>query len=159
MIDKLKLWLQAEISSKLLSTPPFESYAEIAEQFTKELHSTQLPHGLREEVKRQAVLTLLAIMEVRTRKILWELGQGRTLENVTAEEERLVRPLVKILQAQPQGRKAEDYVVVQFLMSHPAVLTEDFVQIGPFNRGDLAKLPSRDAKDLERQGVVRRFMQ
>jgi DNA replication factor GINS len=43
-------------------------------------------------------------------------------------------------------------------MPHPAIVTEDFIQVGPFAKGDLAKLPLRDAKDLEERKIVRRFL-
>jgi DNA replication factor GINS len=158
MIEKLRLWLAAEINSRLLADPPFSSYAEVAEEFIRELEKTPLPQTLLDKVKEQLVSTLLAIIEVRMRKIVWELGQGRVPGRMTAEEDRLVRPLLKIQQAGPQKRRAHDYVLVQFLMPHPAIVTEDFVQVGPFAKGDLAKLPLRDAKDLEERKIVRRFL-
>jgi DNA replication factor GINS len=158
MIEKLRLWLAAEINSRLLADPPFSSYAEVAEEFIRELEKTPLPQTLLDKVKEQLVSTLLTIIEVRMRKIVWELGQGRVPGRMTAEEDRLVRPLLKIQQAGPQKRRAHDYVLVQFLMSHPAIVTEDFVQVGPFAKGDLAKLPLRDAKDLEERKIVRRFL-
>jgi DNA replication factor GINS len=158
MIEKLRLWLAAEINSRLLADPPFSSYAEVAEEFIRELEKTPLPQTLLDKVKEQLVSTLLTIIEVRMRKIVWELGQGRVPGRMTAEEDRLVRPLLKIQQAGPQKRRAHDYVLVQFLMPHPAIVTEDFVQVGPFAKGDLAKLPLRDAKDLEERKIVRRFL-
>ncbi|MCC6032189.1 MAG: DNA replication initiation complex subunit [Pyrobaculum sp.] len=158
MIEKLRLWLAAEINSRLLADPPFSSYAEVAEEFIRELEKTPLPQTLLDKVKEQLVSTLLAIIEVRMRKIVWELGQGRVPGRMTAEEDRLVRPLLKIQQAGPQKRRAHDYVLVQFLMPHPAIVTEDFIQVGPFAKGDLAKLPLRDAKDLEERKIVRRFL-
>jgi DNA replication factor GINS len=158
MIEKLRLWLVAEINSRLLADPPFSSYAEVAEEFIRELEKTPLPQTLLDKVKEQLVSTLLAIIEVRMRKIVWELGQGRVPGRMTAEEDRLVRPLLKIQQAGPQKRRAHDYVLVQFLMPHPAIVTEDFIQVGPFAKGDLAKLPLRDAKDLEERKIVRRFL-
>jgi DNA replication factor GINS len=158
MIEKLRLWLAAEINSRLLADPPFSSYAEVAEEFIRELEKTPLPQTLLDKVKEQLVSTLLAIIEVRMRKIVWELGQGRVPGRMTAEEDRLVRPLLKIQQAGPQKRRAHDYVLVQFLMPHPAIVTEDFIQVGPFAKGDLAKLPLRDAKDLEERRIVRRFL-
>jgi DNA replication factor GINS len=158
MIEKLRLWLAAEINSRLLADPPFSSYAEVAEEFIRELEKTPLPQTLLDKVKEQLVSTLLTIIEVRMRKIVWELGQGRVPGRMTAEEDRLVRPLLKIQQAGPQKRRAHDYVLVQFLMPHPAIVTEDFIQVGPFAKGDLAKLPLRDAKDLEERKIVRRFL-
>lgn len=158
MIEKLRLWLAAEINSRLLADPPFSSYAEVAEEFIRELEKTSLPQTLLDKVKEQLVSTLLAIIEVRMRKIVWELGQGRVPGRMTAEEDRLVRPLLKIQQAGPQKRRAHDYVLVQFLMPHPAIVTEDFIQVGPFAKGDLAKLPLRDAKDLEERKIARRFL-
>ncbi|MEM1570523.1 DNA replication initiation complex subunit [Pyrobaculum sp.] len=158
MIEKLRLWLLAELNSRVLSDPPFSSYAEVAERFAKELQSVSLPQGLHEEVKSQVMSTVLTIMELRLRKIVWELSRGRVPTNVTAEEDRLIRPLAKIKQAGPQAKRAQDYVVVQFLTRHPAIVTEDFIQVGPFDKGDLAKLPLRDAKDLEERGVARRFL-
>ncbi|AAL64627.1 hypothetical protein [Pyrobaculum aerophilum] len=158
MIEKLRLWLLAEINSRVLSDPPFNSYAEIAEQYVKELQNSPLPQSLQDQIKEHISSTLLTIMELRLRKIIWELSQGREPSRVTAEEERLIRPIVKIRHAGVQKKRAQHYVVVQFLTSHPAIVTEDFVQIGPFSRGDLAKLPLRDAKDLEERGVARRFL-
>ena len=158
MIEKLRLWLAAEINSRFLADPPFSSYAEAAEEFIRELEKNPLPQSLLDKVKEQTVSTLLTIIEIRTRKIIWELSQGRLPGRMTAEEDRLVRPLVKIQQAGPQRRRVQDYVVVQFLVPHPAIVTEDFVQIGPFAKGDLAKLPARDAKDLEERRIVRRFL-
>jgi DNA replication factor GINS len=158
MIEKLRLWLAAEINSRLLADPPFSSYAEVAEEFIRELEKTPLPQTLLDKVKEQLVSTLLTIIEVRMRKIVWELGQGRVPGRMTAEEDRLVRPLLKIQQAGPQKRRAHDYVLVQFLMPHPAIVTEDFIQVGPFAKGDLAKLPLRDAQDLEERKIVRRFL-
>ncbi len=158
MIEKLRLWLAAEINARLLADPPFSSYAEVAEEFIRELEKTPLPQTLLDKVKEQLVSTLLTIIEVRMRKIVWELGQGRVPGRMTAEEDRLVRPLLKIQQAGPQKRRAHDYVLVQFLMPHPAIVTEDFIQVGPFAKGDLAKLPLRDAKDLEERKIVRRFL-
>ncbi|MCI4447744.1 MAG: DNA replication complex GINS family protein [Pyrobaculum sp.] len=158
MIEKLRLWLAAEINSRLLADPPFSSYAEVAEEFIRELEKTPLPQTLLDKVKEQLVSILLTIIEIRMRKIVWELGQGRVPGRMTAEEDRLVRPLVKIQQAGPQRRRAHDYVLVQFLMPHPAIVTEDFIQVGPFAKGDLAKLPLRDAKDLEERKIVKRFL-
>jgi len=158
MIEKLRLWLVAEINSRLLADPPFSSYAEVAEEFIRELEKTPLPQTLLDKVKEQLVSILLTIIEIRMRKIVWELGQGRVPGRMTAEEDRLVRPLVKIQQAGPQKRRAHDYVLVQFLMPHPAIVTEDFIQVGPFAKGDLAKLPLRDAKDLEERKIVKRFL-
>jgi hypothetical protein len=158
MIEKLRLWLVAEINSRFLADPPFNSYAEVAEEFVKELENNPLPQSLLDKVKEQMVSMLLTLIEIRMRKILWELSQGRVPAKMTAEEDRLVRPLVKIQQAGSQRRRVQDYVFVQFLVSHPAIITEDFVQIGPFSKGDLAKLPVRDAKDLEERKIVRRFL-
>ncbi len=158
MIEKLRLWLEAEINSRLLADPPFSSYAEIAEEFMRKLEEAPLPQALLDKIKEQIVSILLAIIEIRISKIIWELSQGRVPSRMTAEEDRLVRPLVKIQQAGPQKRRAHDYVLVQFLMPHPAIVTEDFVQVGPFAKGDLAKLPLRDAKDLEERKIVRRFL-
>ncbi|ACB40606.1 hypothetical protein [Pyrobaculum neutrophilum] len=157
MIEKLRLWLSAEVNSRFLTDPPYGSYAEAAEEFARELQRSPLPQALQDRVKEQAASMLLTIMEIRTRKILWELSQGRVPGRMTAEEERLVGPIAKIKQAGPQRRRAQDYVVVQFLVPHPAIVTEEFVQIGPFAKGDLAKLPARDARDLEERGVARRF--
>ncbi|AET32904.1 hypothetical protein [Pyrobaculum ferrireducens] len=158
MIEKIRLWLSAELNSRILSDPPFSSYAEAAEQFLRELQNAPLPQGVLDQVKEQVSAALLTIMELRLRKIVWELGQARVPSRVTAEEDRLIRPLVKIRQAGPQRKRAQEYVVVQFLVDHPTIVTEDFVQVGPFTRGDLAKLPLRDAKDLEERGVARRFL-
>ncbi|ABL87614.1 conserved hypothetical protein [Pyrobaculum islandicum DSM 4184] len=157
MIEKLRLWLTAEVNSRLLTEPPYSSYAEVAERFIKELQNSPLPQSLQDKVKDHIISTLLAIVDLRIKKILWELSQGRTPSNMTAEEERLIGPLLKIRQASPQRKKSQNYVVVQFLVSHPAIVTEEFIQIGPFAKGDLAKLPARDAKDLEERGVAKRF--
>ncbi|MEZ0319525.1 MAG: DNA replication initiation complex subunit [Pyrobaculum sp.] len=157
MIEKLRLWLQAEVNSRFLSDPPFTSYAEAAELFVKEAQNAPLPQSLFEKTKEHVAAVLLTILEIRTRKIFWELSQGRIPARLTAEEERLVRPLMKILKAHPQKKKEQEYVIVQFLTPYPVIATEDFIQLGPFNKGDLAKLPLRDAKDLEEQGFVRRL--
>jgi DNA replication factor GINS len=141
MIEKLRLWLAAEINSRLLADPPFSSYAEVAEEFIRELEKTPLPQTLLDKVKEQLVSTLLTIIEVRMRKIVWELGQGRVPGRMTAEEDRLVRPLLKIQQAGPQKRRAHDYVLVQFLMPHPAIVTEDFIQVGPSPRAIWRSFP------------------
>jgi len=155
MIEKLRLWLTAETNSRFLTEPPYGSYAEAAEQFVRDLQNSPLPQSIAEQVKAHVYSTLVTIVELRTRKILWELSQGREPKNTTAEEERLIRPLLKILRARPHRREAQEYVIVQFITPHPAIITEDFKQIGPFNKGDLAKLPPRDAKDLEERGVAR----
>ncbi|MEM1597498.1 MAG: DNA replication initiation complex subunit [Pyrobaculum sp.] len=157
MIEKLRLWLQAEVSSRFLSDPPFSSYAEVAELFIREIQNAPLPQSLHEKTKEHVASILLTILEVRTRKIFWELSQGRVPARLTAEEERLTRPIVKILRARPQKKKEQEYVTVQFLTPYPAIATEEFIQLGPFNKGDLARLPLRDAKDLEEQGVAKRL--
>jgi DNA replication factor GINS len=157
VIEKLRLWLLAEVASRVLAEPPFSSYAEVAERLLRELQSQPIPQSVADGVREYVSSALLTLMELRLRKILWELGQGRVTERMTAEEERLVRPVLKIKQAGAR-KKSQDYVIVQFLMPHPAIITEDFLQVGPFARGDLAKLPTRDAKDLEERGVVRRFL-
>ncbi|MEM0369136.1 MAG: DNA replication initiation complex subunit [Pyrobaculum sp.] len=154
MIEKLRLWLQAEIDSKILAPPHFNSYAEVAEEFIKIFKSQPMPHNLQESVKESVAQLLISIIEIRTRKILWELTQGKEPTNLTEEEERWIRPIVKIRKARPHKKKIDDYVVVQFLMPYTTIVTEDFTQMGPFGRGDLAKLPMSDAKDLERKGVV-----
>ncbi len=157
LIEKLRFWLSAEINSRVLSDPPWDSYLKITEQLAREFRTSPLPQKLQEVVKKEAASILLTLMKVRLGKILWELSRGHTPQNVTLEEERLISSLVKIYKIEPYGAKTQDYVVVQFLVPHPAVVTEDFVQIGPFNRGDLAKLPQIDAKELEMRGVVRKF--
>jgi DNA replication factor GINS len=157
VIEKLRLWLLAEVTSRVLAEPPFGSYAEVAERLLRELQSQPMPQSVADGVREYVSSALLTLIELRLRKILWELGQGRVTERMTAEEERLVRPVLKIKHAGAR-KKSQDYVIVQFLMPHPAIITDDFLQVGPFARGDLAKLPARDAKDLEERGVVRRFL-
>lgn len=157
MIEKLRLWLQAEVNSRLLADPPFSSYAEVAEYFVRLFQSSPTPYALQDDVRENVAQMLLSIIEIRTRKILWELSQGKTPTNLTLEEERLVGPIDKIRSARPHKKKAEDYVVVQFLIDSNSLVTEDFVQIGPFRVGDLAKLSKRDAKELEKKGAARRL--
>lgn len=157
MIEKLAQWLKAEVESHILSPPPYTSYMEAAEIIARELKSYPLPHGVLEKVRGYAASLLVSIMEIRLRKIIDELSLGRLPDKLTAEEERLVAPIEKILRAAPQRKRAQDYVVVQFLTPHPAIVTEDFVQIGPFSKGDLAKLPLRDAKDLVEKGIAKWF--
>ena len=155
MLNRIYAWLSAELSSKLLAKPPAPSYAEIANNVNEELKKAALPPALEEGVRIQLARALASIMEARIRKISAEIYQGREPRDLTAEEERLLGALKRILEM--PTRTSGRYEIVVFLDRFPVISTSDFKQIGPFNKGDLAKIPAEDAKELEAKGVVRRF--
>ncbi|MEZ0249121.1 MAG: DNA replication initiation complex subunit [Thermoproteus sp.] len=155
MLNKIYAWLSAELSSKLLARPPASSYTEIANEINEELKESALPPALEEGVRIQLARALASIIEIRLKKIAADLYQGREPRDLVAEEERLISSLRKILEMPPKtsGR----YEIVLFLNSFQTISTSEFKYIGPFNRGDLAKIPAEDAKELEAKGLVKRF--
>lgn len=155
MLNKIYAWLSAELSSKLLAKPPTTSYTKLAEELNEELKKAALPPALEEGLRIQLARALASIMEIRTRKIVAEVYQGREPRDLTAEEERLLGALRRVLEmpAKTSGR----YEIVVFLERLPVISTSDFKQIGPFNKGDLAKIPVEDARELEAKGYVKRF--
>ncbi|AEA11719.1 hypothetical protein TUZN_0220 [Thermoproteus uzoniensis 768-20] len=155
MLGEIYAWLEAEMNAKLLAKPPAPSYAELVNRLNEELRRTALPPALEEGIRIQLARALASIIELRVRKIAAELYQGREPRDLTAEEERLWGSLKRVLEmpAKASGR----YEIVVFLDKFPIISTSDFKQIGPFNKGDLAKIPTEDARELEAKGVVRRF--
>lgn len=153
-MSKIYAWLSAEMGSKLLAKPPATSYAEIASELSEELRRAALPPALEEGVRIQLARALASIIEIRTRKIVAEIYQGREPRDLTAEEERLLGALRRVLEP---TRTSGRYEIVVFLDWLPVISTSDFKQIGPFNKGDLAKIPVEDARELEARGKVRRF--
>ncbi|MEL9991542.1 MAG: DNA replication initiation complex subunit [Thermoproteus sp.] len=155
MLNKIYAWLSAELSSKLLARPPASSYAELANEINEELKRSALPPALEEGVRIQLARALASVMEIRLKKIVADIYQGREPRDLVAEEERLLGPLRKILETPPKA--SGKYEIVLFLNSFQTISTSEFKQIGPFNRGDLAKIPAEDAKELEAKGLVKRF--
>jgi DNA replication factor GINS len=155
VLGEIYAWLEAEMNAKLLAKPPASSYAELVNKLNEELKRTALPPALEEGIRIQLARALASIIELRVRKIAMELYQGREPRDLTAEEERLWGSLKRVLEmpAKVSGR----YEIVVFLDKFPMISTSDFKQIGPFNKGDLAKIPTEDARELEAKGVVRRF--
>ncbi|CCC81242.1 hypothetical protein [Thermoproteus tenax] len=150
-------WLSAELDTKLLTKPPVASYMELANEINEQLKGVALPPSMEETVRAHMAHVIASIMELRIRKILWEVQQGREPRDLTAEEERLLAPILKIREA-PARDKRRRYEIVVFLDRFPATMsTSDFKQIGPFNRGDLAKIPAEDARELEAKGIVKRL--
>jgi DNA replication factor GINS len=155
VLGEIYAWLEAEMNSKLLAKPPAPSYAELVNRVNEELKRTALPPALEEGLRTQMARALASIIEIRVRKIAMELYQGREPRDLTAEEERLWGSLKRTMEM--PSRTSGRYEIVVFLDKFPMISTSDFKQIGPFNRGDLAKMPTEDARELEAKGVVRRF--
>ncbi|MBP1449183.1 MAG: DNA replication initiation complex subunit [Thermoproteus sp.] len=155
MLNEIQAWLAAETSSKLLAKPKYGSYAEIAYEVNEALRGAALPPAVEEAVRMQLMKAVASIIELRIKKILWEIYQGREPHGLLAEEERLVAPIKKI--AQPPAKTARSYEIVVFLDKFPILSTSDFKRIGPFNKGDMAKIPTEDARNLEAEGVAKRF--
>jgi len=157
MINRLQTWLNAEINSRILTEPPFKSYVELAEEISEELENISLPYAVQDDFKKYLINLLVSIMELRFKKIILELIQGNIPANLTAEESRLVSAIRRIAESGAGVRKTREYVVVRFLRKFPILVTSDFKQIGPFDKGDLAKLPVEDARELEAREIVEIF--
>ncbi|MFB6489802.1 MAG: DNA replication initiation complex subunit [Thermoproteus sp. AZ2] len=155
MLNKLQQWLTAEVNSKILAEAPYGSYAELIDELEAALKESALPPAVEAAVRAEAAKAVAALISIRLKKILWDVQQGRSPQRLLAEEERLIAPIRRMLEA--QAKPSARYVVVVFLDKFPAMSTSEFKQIGPFNKGDLAKLPAEDARDLEVKGIVKRL--
>lgn len=155
MLNKLQQWLTAEVNSKILAEAPYDSYAELVDELEAALRGSALPPAVEAAVRTEAAKIVAALINIRLKKILWEIQQGRSPQRLLAEEERLIAPIKRMVEA--QAKPSARYVIVAFLDKFPAMSTSEFKQVGPFNKGDLAKLPAEDARDLELKGVVRRL--
>jgi DNA replication factor GINS len=155
VLNKLQQWLTAEVNSKILAEAPYGSYAELIDELEAALKESALPPAVEAAVRAEAAKAVAALISIRLKKILWDVQQGRSPQRLLAEEERLIAPIRRMLEA--QAKPSARYVVVVFLDKFPAMSTSEFKQIGPFNKGDLAKLPAEDARDLEVKGIVKRL--
>lgn len=54
---------------------------------------------------------------------------------------------------QPQDKKTEEKTLVFFLQPYPRIIDRNII-LGPFNKGDIAFIPKRLAKDLIASGYV-----
>lgn len=117
-----------------------------------ELVKTTPPHLL-EQVRNGVARVLTSIMLIRMAKILSRPSLG---ENLTVEEERIARIVAKLLRAS-RAPTDREYVAVLFLDKFPQIVTSDGAVLGPFEAGDIAKLPTVDARELELSGNVVRI--
>ena len=155
MREKLDAWLRAELSTEALQDPPTRSYEELAEELAEELVKT-VPPQLLEKVREYVRAMLATVMIVRLSKLLSKPGNYQGRQNLTVEEERIIRSIIRVARVRPVTEPSE-YSVVMFLERFPQMITSDGVVLGPFEEGDIAKLPNVDISELESSGTVTRI--
>lgn len=109
------------------------------------------------------------LFELRLRKLIRVAIEEKPVENLLGFERRIypklvslikeyrdyVRELIEAVAYQSWERMPSRYELVCFLKDAPEFIGIDLESYGPFKAGDLAALPSENARNLELAGIVR----
>jgi len=122
------------------------------------------------EVFLEAVMRIVQeLFELRLRKLVEAAVEEKPLENLIGFERRIyprlvslvkeyrdcIEELIEAVAYQNWERIPSRYELVCFLKDVPEFIGIDLESYGPFRAGDIAALPSENARNLELAGVVR----
>jgi hypothetical protein len=128
-----------------------------------------LTSDLREVFLDAVTRIVRELFELRLRKLVEAAVEEKPLENLIGFERRIYPRLVSLIKEyrdcvgelveavayQNWEKMPSRYELICFLKDAPELIGIDLESYGPFKAGDIAALPSENARNLELAGVVR----
>lgn len=180
ILDQIYEKIEAEISETRLGKISRSIYRDAATEIRKVVTQAQEDEKnvvtLLAKKEREMLHTLAArLLEIRvekTIKAMEEKGEAILSElDLTSEERYVLSPIIlyrrrkkkvsdairnaqlRVLQS-VSDKASKDSITVRFLKPFPATVGADIARYGPFQKEDVAVIPSENARILIRQGVA-----
>ncbi|MFH7880632.1 MAG: hypothetical protein QXI09_01345 [Candidatus Aenigmatarchaeota archaeon] len=166
--DYLKKILNEEKNSSNLAKIP-DNFYELVRDYVKA--KIKMIKDKKDELEVRNMKRIVEnIFNLRERKILnlavIHVRIGTKPINLTKEEEEIFYKICEILKKRRdvinslskiiEGEKEVEKMIV-FKQDFPSFIGSDGLTYGPFKKGDIAKLPDEDMKDLIERGVAEEF--
>ncbi|MEM0333554.1 MAG: hypothetical protein QXX30_03810 [Candidatus Aenigmatarchaeota archaeon] len=166
--DYLRRILNEEKNSSNLTKIPDNFYELVREYIRAKI---KIIKDKKDEIEVRNMKRIVEnIFNIRERKILnlaaIYVRIGTKPINLTKEEEEVFQKICEILKKRRdfltslskliEGEKEVEKMIV-FKQDFPSFIGSDGLTYGPFKKGDIAKLPDEDMKDLIERGVAEEF--
>ncbi len=162
IIDKISKLTIREVESEELQQPIAKSYEDIIQEL-----SLYVEDEFRDEALKIVKNSIAVLLQTRLEKILKKIASGEDVPKklLYLEERKLIQIFEKIdqlfkkkvvekVERVEKVESFEDLVPVCMRDSFPAIQTSRMERLGPFLKYDIVTLPTDDASELVKKGVV-----
>ncbi len=172
ILNKIYDLIDLESKSDKLGKIPTDFYKEVATYMKKltngiDPNDKSIVSNLASKEREMIEKLIERLIELRVKKA----PHLEDIENLTSEERYIIEPLslfekkrkrvvFAIKRGQPSRldaiseRLSSRFTLVRFLLSTPSIIGVDLKKYGPFNKDDIAIIPSENAKPLIKQNTV-----
>jgi DNA replication factor GINS len=173
-LNKIYEYLEVETKTKKIGKISSDIYQDVSRQIRKSRnnavsHNKSIVNALVNKERELLIELTTRLLEIRIEKA--SLNDEDSGDNLLPEEKYVVRPfylsskrLGKIISTISNGQISmlkniseeiiSSFMVVHFIQSHPAFIGIDLKKYGPFEKEDIATIPSENAKILTKQRTI-----